>query len=156
MTEKKVDDTSGVKSLGSGKTDYPNEGGVNPTVLERFPNKFVGRKYQVTFESAEFTSLCPKTAQPDFATIRVEYTPDKWCVESKGLKLYFFSYRSAGMFMETISNNMLTHLVELVQPHEMTVVGDFAARGGIKIRVVAHYDSVEGYSVKSEMLETSK
>lgn len=104
MTQK--DDPSGVQSLGSGKTAYPNTTGVNPEVLEKFPNQFPHRKYNIMFESDEFTSLCPKTAQPDFATIRVDYVPDEWCVESKGLKLYLFSYRSEGSFMETITNNI--------------------------------------------------
>jgi len=147
---KQTDDVSGVKSLGSGKTDYPNQGGCNPDVLEKFPNKFSQRRYTVTFSSQEFTSLCPKTAQPDFATITITYEPDEWCVESKGLKLYLFSYRSEGSFMETIINNILTHLVELVKPHIMTVVGDFAPRGGIGLVVEACYVRDKGVITSSK------
>ena len=147
------DDTSKLKSLGSAETDYPNESGVNELLLERFPNKFPQRKYQVVFEFKEFTSLCPKTGQADFATIRINYIPDETCIESKGLKLYFFSYRSEGSFMETITNNILTDLVELVKPHEMTVTGFFAARGGIKMKVVARYVRDKGVVVESESVE---
>jgi len=153
-SEKQTDDTSGVKSLGSGHTDYPNQGGADPNVLEKFPNKFPERKYQVTFLTDEFTSLCPKTGQPDFATISVEYTPDEWCIESKGLKLYMFSYRNEGSFMETITNNILTHLVELVKPHEMTIHGDFAPRGGIGMVVIAKYIRGEGVIVETQGSET--
>jgi 7-cyano-7-deazaguanine reductase len=153
MMDKKKDDVSGVQSLGSGKTDYPNDAGVDPSVLEKFPNQFKGRRYRVQFESDEFTSLCPKTAQPDFATIRVDYSPDEWCIESKGLKLYLFSYRSEGSFMETITNNILDHLVELVNPHEMTITGFFAARGGIKMKVVARYVKGKGVIVETDQTE---
>ena len=138
------DDPSQLKSLGAEKTDYLNDSGVNPEVLERFPNKFPQRDYTIEFLSDEFTSLCPKTAQPDFAEITVTYIPDEWCVESKGLKLYFFSYRSEGSFMETITNRILTDLVELTKPKEMKVVGNFAPRGGIGIVVTAHYVRDQG------------
>ena len=146
-------EATGLKSLGSAETDYPNEGGANKALLECFPNKFQQRKYQVMFETEEFTSLCPKTAQPDFATIKVNYIPDQSCIESKGLKLYFFSYRSEGSFMESIVNHILTDLVELVKPHEMTITGFFAARGGIKMKVVARYVRDKGVVVESESVE---
>jgi len=149
---KQTDDVSNVKSLGSGSTAYPNQGGCNPSVLEKFPNKFPQRRYQVKFFSDEFTSLCPKTAQPDFATITINYEPDEWCIESKGLKLYLFSYRSEGSFMETIINNILTDLVALVKPYTMTIIGDFAPRGGIGLVVSACYIRDQGV-VRGSMME---
>jgi 7-cyano-7-deazaguanine reductase len=144
MDSKKTDDVSEVGSLGSGDTVYPNKGGADPAVLERFPNQFPDRKYTIECGTSELTSLCPRTHQPDFAVISISYIPDAWCIESKGLKLYFFSYREEGSFMETITNNILTHLVELVKPHEMTVVGDFAPRGGIAMLITASYTRDEG------------
>lgn len=150
------DDVSGIKSLGSGETEYANETGVNPALLERFPNKFPQREYTIRFQTREFTSTCPKTGQPDFGNITVEYVPDEWCVESKGLKLYLGSYRSEGTFMETLTNRILTDLVELVKPRIMTVVGDFAPRGGIGIRVVVRYSRDAGVRVEKSEVETQE
>lgn len=135
----KKDDVSKLKSLGSGATSYATMSGVDAVLLECFPNKFPHRNYVIKFHSDEVTSLCPKTGQPDFAKITVEYTPDELCVESKGLKLYLGSYRSQATFMETMTNNILEHLVGLVKPRWMKVTGDFAARGGIGMVVVAEY-----------------
>ena len=151
---KQTDDVSNVKSLGSGSTTYPNQGGCDPSVLEKFPNKFLQRRYKVRFETFEFTSLCPKTGQPDFAKITIVYSPDEFCIESKGLKLYLFSYRTEGSFMETIVNNILTHLVELVKPYRMTVHGDFAPRGGIGLIVDACYIRDSGVVIGTERMET--
>lgn len=137
------DDVSGLKTLGSKKTIYPNKSGVNAKLLERFPNKFPGRMYSVRFNTSEFTSLCPKTAQPDFGTIKIVYIPDEFCIESKGLKLYMFSWRNEGSFMETITNTMLTDFVKLVNPKAILVQGDFAPRGGIGLVARAiHYRDV--------------
>lgn len=144
----KKDDVSGLKSLGSATTDYPNEGGADPSVLEKFPNKFPQREYEVTFKTDEFTSLCPKTGQPDFATIEIYYVPDAFCIESKGLKLYLFSYRSEGSFMETITNHILEDLVKLVNPHWMVVTGHFAPRGGIGMKVEAQYVRDQGVTTE--------
>lgn len=144
MNEIKVDDVSELKSLGSKKTKYPNIGGANPKLLEKFPNKFPGSGYDVRFYTTEFTSLCPKTGQPDFAEITIDYVPDKWCVESKGLKLYLFSYRTEGSFMETITNRILNDLVSFVKPRWMVVTGNFAPRGGIGIVVKVAYDAKRG------------
>lgn len=129
------DDTSKLKSLGSKKTDYGFT--VNPNILETFPNKFPKREYEVTFETDEMTSLCPKTGQPDFAHIRIEYTPGKDCIESKSLKLYLFSYRNEGSFMETITNRICEDLFKCCNPRWLKVVADFKARGGITTQVVA-------------------
>ena len=131
------DDVSTLKTLGQGATVYPRN--VTPGLLETFPNAFPGRLYDITLASNEFTSLCPKTGQPDFGTITIRYVPDKLCIESKSLKLYLFSYRDEGTFMETVTNRILDDLVEVCQPLEMDVTGDFAARGGITISVTATF-----------------
>lgn len=131
------DDVSSLVTLGQGATAYPRT--VTPGLLETFPNAFPGRRYVVTFASEEFTSLCPKTGQPDFGKITIRYVPDAMCIESKSLKLYLFSYRDEGTFMETLTNRILDDLVSACQPLEMEVTGDFAARGGITIAVTASY-----------------
>jgi 7-cyano-7-deazaguanine reductase len=131
------DDVRNLKSLGQGAVDYPRT--VSPELLETFPNAFAGRRYTVTFRTSEFTSLCPKTGQPDFGTITVRYVPDASCLESKSLKLYLFSYRNEGTFMETLTNRILDDLTRACDPLEMEVTGDFAARGGIFITVTASY-----------------
>jgi 7-cyano-7-deazaguanine reductase len=131
------DDVSELKTLGQGATRYPHT--VSPELLETFPNTFPGRPYVVTFRSEEFTSLCPKTGQPDFGTITIRYVPDARCIESKSLKLYLFSYRDEGTFMETLTNRILDDLTSACEPLEMEVTGDFAARGGITLSVTAQY-----------------
>ena len=141
----KHDDVRGVVKLGAGATDYGTKD-VEPKLLETFPNRFPGSSYLVEFSTREFTSNCPKTGQPDFATITVQYIPDGSCLESKSLKLYFFSYRNAGMFMETICNNMLRHFVEKCKPKWMRVRAAFEARGGIPITVTAVYDADKKYA----------
>jgi 7-cyano-7-deazaguanine reductase len=99
--------------------------------LETFPNPRPGREYRITFSCPEFTCLCPKTGQPDFATITIEYTPAEVCVELKSLKLYLWSFRDEGCFHEDVTNQILDDLVALVAPKSMRVVGDFLVRGGI-------------------------
>ena len=99
--------------------------------LETFPNPRPGRDYEIAFECPEFTCLCPKTGQPDFATIRIRYIPDALCVELKSLKLYLWSFRDEGHFHEDVTNRILDDLVRLVKPKRLTVVGDFNVRGGI-------------------------
>ena len=131
------DDTSTLRSLGQGATLYPRT--ATPELLETFHNAFPDRTYTVVLSSNEFTSLCPKTGQPDFGTITIRYVPDALCIESKSLKLYLFSYREEGTFMETVTNRILDDLVEACSPLEMEVVGAFAARGGITITVTASY-----------------
>lgn len=133
-----TDDVSNLSQLGSNQTDYkydrPHSG-----ILETFPNKFPDNDYMVELKVPEFTSLCPKTGQPDFATIEIEYAPAELCVETKSLKLYMFSYRNHGSFMESITNKILNDLVEVVKPKSMTVTGKFNARGGITLDVSASY-----------------
>jgi 7-cyano-7-deazaguanine reductase len=131
------DDTSELKTLGQGATQYPRT--VTPGLIETFPNAFPGRRYTVTFCTEEFTSLCPKTGQPDFGKITIRYVPDARCIESKSLKLYLFSYRDEGTFMETLTNRILDDLTAACDPLEMEVTGDFLARGGITIAVSANY-----------------
>jgi 7-cyano-7-deazaguanine reductase len=105
--------------------------------LETFANPKPERDYEIRFECPEFTCLCPKTGQPDFATIRIRYTPDQRCVELKSLKLYLWSYRNVGAFHEAVTNKILDDLVAAMQPRAMTVEGDFLVRGGIHTVVEA-------------------
>jgi len=95
----------------------------------------------VKFVFPEFTSMCPVTHQPDFATITVTYVPDRLCVEMKSLKLYFFSFRNKGIFYEGVVNQILDDLVDATKPRRMTVVGDFAVRGGTAGTVTASYEA---------------
>lgn len=131
------DDVHDLKSLGQGAVPYPQA--VSPDLLETFPNAFPDRPYTITLRTGEFTSLCPKTGQPDFGTITIRYVPHLRCVESKSLKLYLGSYRNEGAFMETLTNRILDDLTAVCSPLEMEVTGDFAARGGITIHVTATY-----------------
>ena len=105
----------------------------NPGLLDAFANKHPGRDYWVTFTAPEFTTLCPKTGQPDFATITIRYIPDKKLVESKSLKLYLFGFRNHGDFHEDVINVIYEDLVKLLAPKYMEVYGKFAPRGGISI-----------------------
>ena len=105
--------------------------------LEHFPNPRPGRDYEVRIETPEFTCLCPKTGQPDFATLRLSYVPDARCVELKSLKLYLWSFRDEGHFHEDVINRILDDLVALLEPREMTLEGQFLVRGGLTTTVVA-------------------
>ena len=107
--------------------------------LETFENPRPGRDYEIRFEIPEFTCVCPKTGQPDFATIHIRYVPDERCVELKSLKLYMWSYRDVGAFHEDVTNRILDDLVAALSPREMTVVADFYVRGGIHTEVEASY-----------------
>src|SRR4051794_4039779 len=110
------------------------------SILESFPNPRAGRDYQVEFVFPEFTSVCPVTGQPDFATITVRYIPDRKCVEMKSLKLYYFSFRNKGIFYESVVNTILDDLVAVLKPRYMQVTGDFAVRGGTAGTVTAEHD----------------
>ena len=107
--------------------------------LETFPNPEPRREYTIEFTCPEFTCVCPRTGQPDFATIRIRYVPAKTCVELKSLKLYLWSFRQEGHFHEAVTNRILDDLVAAVKPRSMEVVGDFAVRGGIHTVVTAAY-----------------
>lgn len=107
--------------------------------LEAFPNHNPERDYIVTLTTDEFTCICPVTGQPDFAKITIRYIPDKKVVESKSLKLYFWSYRNEGVFHEHVTNTILDDLVKALSPRWCEVVADFSMRGGIAISVKAEY-----------------
>ena len=107
--------------------------------LETFPNHHAERDYTVTLTTDEFTCLCPMTGQPDFAAITIEYVPDKKIVESKSLKLYFWSFRDQGVFHEHVANTILDDLVKALNPRQCRVTADFGIRGGISITVDAQY-----------------
>ena len=107
--------------------------------LQSFNNPAPERDYEIKFECPEFTCLCPKTGQPDFATIRIQYVPAELCVELKSLKLYLWSFRDEGHFHEAVTNQILDQLVAATQPGYMRVEGDFMVRGGIHTVVVAEH-----------------
>ena len=113
--------------------------------LETFANPRPGRDYEILFECPEFTCLCPRTGQPDFATVTIRYVPDALCVELKSLKLYLWSFRDEGHFHEDVTNRILDDLVDLLKPRRMSVTGDFKVRGGIHTVVTAlHPDPAGG------------
>lgn len=120
---------TGLTLLKKGEMRYPTT--PDEANLETFENANQQRNYWITFETSEFTSLCPITGQPDFATIRIEYIPGELCVESKSLKLYLFSFRQTGTFYEEIVNRIYSDLESLLKPRRLVVNGDFTARGGI-------------------------
>jgi len=107
--------------------------------LETFPNHNNNRDYVVTLETEEFTCVCPKTGQPDFAKIKIQYVPDKKIIESKSLKLYLWSFRDDGVFHEHVTNIILDDLVAALKPRRCSVRAEFAMRGGIGIIVEAEY-----------------
>jgi len=110
------------------------------SILDTFPNPKPARDYEIKFVFPEFTSVCPVTGQPDFATITLTYTPDKKCVEMKSLKLYYFSFRNKGIFYEAVTNSILDDLVAALDPIRMTVEGDFAVRGGTRGIVTCRHE----------------
>lgn len=126
----------GLKQLGN-KTKYSMD--YAPGVLETFENKHPDNDYFVKFNCPEFTSLCPITGQPDFATIYISYIPDKLMVESKSLKLYLFSFRNHGDFHEDCVNIIMKDLIRLMQPRYIEVWGKFTPRGGISIDPYCNY-----------------
>jgi 7-cyano-7-deazaguanine reductase len=114
------------------------------TILEAFPNPQPKRDYEIEFVFPEFTSVCPVTGQPDFATITLTYIPDRLCVEMKSLKLYFLAYRNKGIFYEGVVNTILDDLVAVLNPRQMRVIGQFAVRGGTAGKVTAEHRSRRG------------
>jgi len=103
----------------------------------RNPNR--DRDYDIELDCPEFTCVCPKTGQPDFATVRVRYVPDEFCVELKSLKIYLWSYRNEGHYHEAVTNKILDDLVKAVKPRHMAVEAEFAVRGGIRAVITANY-----------------
>ena len=124
------DDLDELTTLGK-TTEAPKT--YDPSVLDAFANKHPDRDYWVTFTAPEFTTLCPKTGQPDFATLTIRYIPAEKLVESKSLKLYLFGFRNHGDFHEDVINIIYDDLTKLLKPKYMEVIGKFAARGGISI-----------------------
>jgi 7-cyano-7-deazaguanine reductase len=138
LRSKKPAATAGLTLLGSGS--MPRLSSPDEAILESFPSPSP-RPYEVTFSTPEFTSLCPVTGQPDYATISIRYVPDKRCIESKSLKQYLGAFRNQAVFAEAITNRILSDVVAAVSPRSAVVIGDFAPRGGIGIRVEVRHDS---------------
>jgi 7-cyano-7-deazaguanine reductase len=113
-------------------------------IIEVFENAYPERDYLVTHKAPEFTSLCPKTGQPDFATMIVEYIPDKLCIELKSLKFYFHSFRNDGIYFESVTNKILDDLVTACEPRYMRITAEFNTRGGISSNVEVEYQK-EGF-----------
>lgn len=134
---REIDELATCSLLGNTGVNYPAD--YAPEMLETFQNKHPERDYLVTFTCPEFTSLCPKTGQPDFGRIIINYIPDEKMVESKSLKLYLFSFRNHGDFHEDCVNIIMKDLVKLMQPRYLEVRGVFMPRGGISIIPFANY-----------------
>ena len=135
MTQTREDE--GLELLGNQQVSYPTD--YAPEMLETFQNKHPENDYFVKFNGPEFTSLCPITGQPDFATIYINYVPDERMVESKSLKLYLFSFRNHGDFHEDRVNTIMKDLIELMDPKYIEVWGEFTPRGGISIHPYANH-----------------
>ena len=131
------DELAGVTHLGEKQTAYASD--YAQQLLETFENKHPDKDYWVKFNCPEFTSLCPITGQPDFATITISYVPERRMVESKSLKLYLFSFRNHGDFHEDVVNIILKDLVRLMEPRYIEVWGKFLPRGGISIDPYTNY-----------------
>ena len=137
MTGRTNDETQGLSLLGNQRTVYKSD--YAPEVLETFVNKHPDNDYFVQFNCPEFTSLCPITGQPDFATIYISYVPGERMVESKSLKLYLFSFRNHGDFHEDCVNVIMKDLIRLMDPKYIEVLGEFTPRGGISIYPYCNY-----------------
>lgn len=137
MEGRTAEEKQGITLLGNQKTKYPDD--YAPQVLETFVNKHQDNDYFVKFNCPEFTSLCPITGQPDFATIYISYVPDIKMVESKSLKLYLYSFRNHGDFHEDCVNIIMKDLIKLMDPKYIEVWGKFTPRGGISIDPYCNY-----------------
>lgn len=116
--------------------------------VECFENQHADRDYEIEITAPEFTAVCPRTGQPDFATLKLTYVPDTYCLELKSFKLYLQSYRNRGIFHEHVTNSILDDLVKSCRPRRMTLVGCFNARGGIMTTVTASYPRTKSASPK--------
>lgn len=146
----KEQDLSGVTLLGNQNTRYVFD--YDPSILEKFEKKFEDNVYDeqlVNLDCFEFVSRCPKTGQPDFATIHISYIPNKYMVESKSLKLYLFSFQQHGDFHESCVHMIMEDLVKLLEPKFLAVYGDFNSRGGISILPLSIYADYEHEDLKS-------
>lgn len=135
------EELQGLSLLGQQDVKYAST--YTPSVLERFSNKHPNRPYFVKFNAPEFTSLCPMTGQPDFASIYISYVPKDFLVESKSLKLYLFSFRNHGDFHEDCVNIILNDLIKLLDPYYIEVWGKFTPRGGISIDPYVNYGKTD-------------
>ncbi len=143
-----AEELEGVSLLGNQGTVYPTD--YNPDLLETFVNKHPGREYVVTFDCPEFTTLCPKTGQPDFGHIYISYIPRERMVESKSLKLYLFSFRNHGDFHEDVVNIIMNDLWNLMDPRYIEVRGIFMPRGGISIWPFANRGDADHEAMASQ------
>ncbi len=137
MEGRNGNELNGITLLGNQEVKYHSD--YNPNVLENFINKHPKNDYFVKFNCPEFTSLCPKTGQPDFATMYISYIPDMLLVESKSLKLYLFSFRNHGDFHEDVVNIIMKDFIKLLDPKYIEVWGKFTPRGGISIDPYCNY-----------------
>ena len=122
----------------------------NPDILDVIENEYPNRKTKLELAAPEFSCLCPeKPSQPDFATIFIEYVPNKYIIELKSLKLYFTSYRDVEIYHEAATNQILEDLTELISPHWMRITGQFNTRGGITTDVVVQYGDIDEEEIPS-------
>lgn len=147
------DELKGVTLLGCLGTKYPTD--YDPALLETFENKHPENEYTVTFDCPEFTTLCPKTGQPDFGHIYIRYIPRERMVESKSLKLYLFSFRNHGDFHEDCVNIIMKDLMKLMDPRYIEVSGDFMPRGGISICPFANWGDADHQELRNRRLAAS-
>lgn len=132
-----MSDISNLKQLGTDtKYDFSEP---NPKLLERFENQHQDTPYLIPIKAFEFSSLCPRTGQPDWATLWIKYVPNKWCVESKALKLYLFSFRNHGEFMEDCTNRIAKVLIEFLEPYYLEIYAEYNSRGGISLTPFVRY-----------------
>lgn len=148
----------GLKTLGESTTKYSYDK-PDIDVLEKFPSPFSqqenrnGVEGSIVINCPEFTSLCPKTGQPDFAIIRITYDPDKWCVESKSLKMYLMGFRNFGEFHESCVNRICNDLVDLLNPKNIRVKGEFTPRGGIPFWPTAEWEQGPDRSIRTPCIK---
>lgn len=147
------EELDGITLLGNQNTAYDYD--YNPAILETFENKHPENEYVVTLDCPEFTSLCPKTGQPDFGHIIIKYIPGLRMVESKSLKLYLFSFRNHGDFHEDCVNIIMKDLVKLMEPKYIEVLGLFNPRGGISICPFANYGDSDHQDLVKQRLTAS-
>lgn len=114
-------------------------------LIETFVNEYPERDYSIKHVAPEFTSVCPKTGQPDFGTIELEYIPDEKCIELKSYKIYLQSFRNDGIYYESVTNKILDDLVEVCEPRFMRIVAKFNVRGGINSEIEAEYDPYDDF-----------
>lgn len=148
---RKEEELESLSLLGSQGTEYPTD--YNPGLLETFENKHPGNEYVVNFDCPEFTTLCPKTGQPDFGHIFITYIPREKMVESKSLKLYLFSFRNHGDFHEDCVNIIMKDLWKLMEPRYIEVRGLFMPRGGISINPFANMGDEDHQELVKKRLE---